>query len=68
MTVSAALKELEKIEMLKGVDNEYNLDYAMTATQKTILKMFDMTAEIIHWLTYALGYDFKRIEIEASEK
>jgi hypothetical protein len=44
MTVSAALKELEKIEMLKGVDNEYNLDYAMTATQKTILKMFDMHA------------------------
>lgn len=29
MTVPAALKELEKIELLKGADNEYNLDYAI---------------------------------------
>jgi len=32
MTVPAAIKELEKIELLKGSDNEYNLDYAVTAT------------------------------------
>ena len=38
MTVPAAIKELEKIELLKGADNEYNLDYAVTATQKAILK------------------------------
>ncbi len=44
MTVPAAIKELEKIEMLKGVDNEYNLDYAVTAPQRTILNAFGMTA------------------------
>ena len=36
MTVPAAIKELEKIEILKGADGEYNLDYAVTATQKAI--------------------------------
>ena len=68
MTVPAALKELEKIEMLKGADNEYNLDYAVTATQKTILKAFGMTADNIHRQARALGSDLMRIETEAFEK
>lgn len=68
MTVPAALKELEKIEMLKGADNEYILDHAVTATQKTILNAFDMTADTIHWQTRALSSDLKRIETEAFEK
>lgn len=68
MTVPAALKELEKIEMLKGADNEYSLDYAVTATQKTILKAFDMTAENIHKQTRTLGTDLMRIETETFEK
>ena len=68
MTVPAALKELEKIEMLKGADNEYNLYYAVTATQKTILKAFGMTADNIHRQARALGSDLMRIETEAFEK
>ena len=68
MTVPAALKELEKIEMLKGADNEYNLDYAVTATQKTILKAFDMTADNIHRQARTLSSDLMRIETEAFEK
>lgn len=68
MTVSAALKELEKIEMLKGSDSEYNLDYAVTATQKTILKAFDMTGDNIHRQARALNSDVMRIETEAFEK
>ena len=68
MTVPAALKELEKIEMLKGADNEYNLDYAVTATQKTILKAFDMTSDNIHRQARALSSDLLRIETEAFEK
>ena len=68
MTVPAALKELEKIEMLKGADNEYNLDYAVTATQKTILKAFDMTSDNIHRQARALSSDLLRIETEAIEK
>ena len=68
MTVPAAIRELEKIEMLKGADNEYNLDYAVTATQKTILKAFDMTAENIHRQARALSSELMRIETEAFEK
>ena len=68
MTVPAAIKELEKIEMLKGADNEYNLDYAVTATQKTILKAFDMTADIIHRQARGLSADLLRIETEAFER
>lgn len=37
MDVPAALRELEKIEMIRGLDNAYRLDHAITATQKTIL-------------------------------
>ena len=65
MTVPAALKELEKIEMLRGADNEYNLDYAVTATQKAILKAFDMTAENVHKQARGISSDLARIEMEA---
>lgn len=68
MTVPAALKELKKIEMLKGADNEYSLDYAVTATQKTILKAFGMSAENIHRQARELGTDLLRIETEAFER
>ena len=44
MTVPAAIKELEKIEMLKGADNEYRMNNAVTATQKAILNAFGLTA------------------------
>ena len=44
MTVPEAMKELEKIEMVRLTDNKYRLDHAVTATQKTILKAFGMDA------------------------
>ena len=44
MTVPAALRELEKIEMVRLLDNIYRLDHAVTATQKTILGAFGMDA------------------------
>ena len=68
MTVPAAIKELEKIELLKGADNEYNLDYAVTATQKAILKAFDMTADDIHRQARAISSDLLRVEMETIEK
>lgn len=67
MTVPAALKELEKIELLKGGDNEYNLDYAITATQKAILNAFDMTSENIEKQARGISSDLARIRIEAAE-
>ena len=47
MTVPAALKELEKIEMVRQLDGRYRLDHAVTATQKTILKAFHMNSSYI---------------------
>ena len=47
MTVPAALRELEKIEMIRGRDRIYRLDHAVTKTQKTILNAFDMDAAYV---------------------
>ena len=47
MTVPAAIKELEKIEMVRQLDNVYRLDHAVTAVQKTILRAFGMDAASI---------------------
>ena len=47
MTVPAAIRELEKIEMIRGHDNIYYLDHAITKTQKTILKAFDIDAAYV---------------------
>ena len=44
MTVPAALRELEKIEMTRMGDGKYRLSHAVTATQKAILKAFRLEA------------------------
>lgn len=64
MTVPAAIRELEKIEMIKGGDNEYIMNYAVTATQKAILKAFDMTAKDIHDQAISISSDLARVEAE----
>lgn len=38
LTVPAAIRELEKIELIKLIDNQYELDHSNTKTQKRILK------------------------------
>lgn len=40
LNVPAAIRELEKIEMVRLPDGIYRQDYALTATQKTILAAF----------------------------
>lgn len=47
MNVPAAIRELEKIEMVRQADGVYRLDHALTATQKTILKAFDIDANYV---------------------
>ena len=42
LTVPAAIRELEKIEMTRQLDKVYRLDHAVTKTQKVILSAFDM--------------------------
>ncbi|SHJ13168.1 Transposase DDE domain-containing protein [Butyrivibrio fibrisolvens DSM 3071] len=43
MTVPAAIRELDKIEMSRQLDGVYRFDHAITAKQKTILKAFGLT-------------------------
>ena len=42
MTVPAAIRELEKIEMVRRNNGSYKLDHAVTKTQKIILSSFGM--------------------------
>jgi transposase len=56
MTVPAALRELEKIEMIRLTDNQYRLGHAITARQKTILKAFGLDSNIVkHYATDIAG-------------
>ena len=55
MTVPAAIRELDKLEMIRQTDGRYRLDHAVTATQKTILKAFDMDADVIRKSTNELS-------------
>ena len=47
MTVPAAIRELEKIELIRLLDKEYRLDHSITAKQKTILNAFGMDTNYI---------------------
>lgn len=55
MTVPAAIRELEKIEMVRGLDGKYRLDHAVTATQKAILSAFRMDEKTVRKKAIALG-------------
>jgi len=43
LTVPAAIRELEKIEMVRLSDGNYRMDHAVTKRQKEILQAFGMT-------------------------
>lgn len=62
MTVPAALKELEKIEMVRQLDNVYRLDHAVTANQKTILNAFGLDANHIKCYASELSKELKKAE------
>jgi hypothetical protein len=59
MTVPAAIRELEKIEMVRLTDNQYRLDHAVTATQKTILKAFGLDAHVVKHDAKDIGEQLK---------
>jgi transposase len=62
MTVPAAIRELEKIEMIRQADGNYHMNYAVTATQKEILKVFGMNASNIREQAAAINEDLLRYE------
>ena len=45
MTVSEAIRELEKVELVQINDGRYQLDHAFTSMQEIILKSFGITKE-----------------------
>ena len=62
MTVPEAFKELEKIEMVRQLDNVYRLDHAVTANQKTILNAFGLDANHIKYYASELSKELKKAE------
>ncbi len=62
MTVPAAIRELEKIEMIRQPDGTYRLDHAVSATQKEILSAFQMSAESIREQARAISDDIQKLE------
>ena len=64
MTVPAAIRELEKIELIRQSDRGYRMDYAVTAAQKEILKAFHMTAANVRIQAAAINEDLMKKEKE----
>ena len=61
MTVPAALKELDKIEIIRQMDGVYRLDHAVTATQKDILQAFNMTEATVKKEVGILGKQLRTV-------
>ena len=68
LTVPAALRELEKIEMIKLWNKEYCFNYSITATQRKILKAFDLTPANIRDQAKLLAADLKSIDEGETKK
>ena len=64
LTVPAAIRELEKIELIRQSDRGYRMDYAVTAVQKEILKAFNMTAANVRTQAAVINEDLMKIEKE----
>ena len=62
MTVPAAIRELEKIELIRQSDRGYRMDHAVTAVQKEILKAFNMTAANVRTQDAAINEELIKTE------
>lgn len=49
LTVPAAIRELEKIEMSRQLDKIYRLDHAVSKTQKVVLSAFEISVEQVKY-------------------
>jgi len=68
MTVPAALKELDKIELARQFDGIYRLDHALTAIQKDILKAFGLDVEYVRDKASQLGQKLAQVTEDATTK
>lgn len=68
MNVPAAIRELEKIEMVRQLDGVYRLDHAVTAAQKAILRAFGISAENIKYKATYISEELKKRGKQDGEK
>ena len=68
MNVPAAIREQEKIEMIRRPDGKYMLDHAVTATQKEILSAFGLDESFITENANSLSEGIARGEKEAMDE
>ena len=55
MSVPEAIRELEKIEMVRRSNGMYRLDHAVTKRQKTILSAFGLDQEYVRMKAHEIG-------------
>ena len=67
MTVPAAIKELEKIEMTRQTDNVYRLDHGVTKKQKRILQAFGIDVPLVTYWAKELSSQLKEISAKAKK-
>lgn len=68
MTVPAAIKELEKIELTRQADNVYRVDHAVTKTQKNILNAFGLTDKNIEYRANWISEELKKSMMKEKHK
>lgn len=68
LSVPSALKELEKIELIRQPNGKYKLDHAVTATQKVILGAFGLDEEWIKAQARLIGKDIQNAAMPEEQK
>ena len=68
MTVPAAIRELEKIEMTRQTDNVYRLDHAVTSIQKKILNAFGLTEKNIEYRATWISEELKTVMMKGGSQ
>ncbi len=67
MTVPAALKELEKIEMTRVNGGKYLLEYALTRNQKQIFQALGLSQEDVLTYTQKIAAELKLAKDKPAE-
>ena len=67
MTVPAAIKELEKIEMTRQTDNVYRLDHGVIKKQKRILQAFGVDVTLVTYWAKEISSQLKEISAKAKK-
>lgn len=67
LTVTAAVRELEKIELIRQMDKVYKIDHAITRTEKEILKAFKIDSSYIRRTVQKLSDTLTGLEKKEGE-